>query len=592
MKNFTQLFKAVDATTSTNDKVTALQRYFTKEDAKNAVWGLYLLLGKTRKRLLTSRDLQRIFLQMADMPEWLFEESRAHVGDSAETIALLLRDGQIPWMRPAAAQDFVQADSQTPLHVWMETVIAQVKAIKDDPVALQALVSSWWAALSGDEIFVLNKVLTGAFRMGVSSKLVIKAIAAAFDLSEAVVAHRLMGDFEPTAAFFAQLTHPETAAVPPSQPYPFFLASPIDLEKFAADWQVLDQAPQQNRPQRWQAEWKWDGIRAQVIYRAQQCFIWSRGEDLVTHQFPEVAQAACKLPEGTVLDGEIVAWDGCSLNPDGTVRPLDFNDLQKRLGRKRVSAKLMAQNPVHFIAYDLLELAGEDIRTQPLRSRRQALVEVIAAAFERPAGHSCDRTASSTLESQTIGSGVISTAEPLPLENWDALEAWRRQSRRYGAEGLMLKALDSPYLVGRKRGYWWKHKVDPMSLDAVLIYAQAGSGKRANLFTDYTFALWQGSQLVPFAKAYSGLDNAEIEKLDRWIRRHTQEKFGPVRSVEPYHVFEIGFEGISASKRHKSGIAVRFPRILRWRTDKPIAEADTLEAAQTLLAQRDIHALP
>jgi DNA ligase 1 len=551
MKHFTQLFQAVDSTPSTQAKVKALQQYFQQESPENAVWALYLLLGKTRKRLITSRMLREIFLQISDIPEWLFEESYAHVGDSAETIALLLRDTVIqPTDEPTGASS---VNRDTSLKVWMEDIIPQVKPLqKTDPHQLKNLVIGWWENLSEEEIFVLNKVLTGAFRVGVSRQLVIKALAAEYSLTEAVLAHRLMGDIEPTARFYEALIHADGTDAQPSQPYPFFLASPIDLEKFA-DFD------------RWQIEWKWDGIRAQLIHRANQVFIWSRGEDLVTHQFPELEAAMAQLPAGSVFDGEIVCWDGLSFSEAGTLRPLDFNYLQKRLGRKQVSKKMLAENPVYFIAYDLLEVAGKDIREEPLRSRRTQLTQLIDSANNIEA------------------TNRILTAPLLPAESLDEIQHWRSQARQYGAEGLMIKATDSPYLVGRKRGYWWKHKVDPMTLDAVLLYAQAGSGKRANLFTDYTFALWQGDALVPFTKAYSGLDNKEIEKLDRWIRRHTIEKFGPVRSVEPLHVFEIGFEGIAESKRHKSGIAVRFPRILRWREDKPVAEADTLANAIALL---------
>ncbi len=544
MRRFTELFRAIDATTSTNEKVKALQQYFHDELPKNAVWALHLLMGKTRRRLITSRVLRDIFLQISDIPEWLFEESASHVGDTAETIALLLRDTPI---EPTGTS---QAGSDTPLHEWLETIIPQVKNLeKTDEETLRNLVVDWWAHLSDDEIFVLNKVLTGAFRVGASTKLVIKGLAAEYGITEAVLAHRLMGDIETTGEFYESLVNPDEADANPSQPYPFFLAAPIDVEKFAAE-----------EMSNWQAEWKWDGIRAQLIYRDGQLFTWSRGEDLITHQFPEFEAAVGLLPEGTVLDGEIVCWDG--------EKPLDFNFLQKRLGRKKVGKKLMAEYPVHFIAYDLIEKDGVDIRESPLCDRRTALVNIIDAHPNE----------------------FISYAQPLPFDAFEGLEEWRSRSREYGSEGLMIKAKDSPYLVGRKRGYWWKHKVDPMTLDAVMIYAQAGSGKRANLFTDYTFALWkgqgEGKTLVPFTKAYSGLDNAEIEKLDRWIRRHTREKFGPVRSVEPIHVFEIGFEGIAESKRHKSGIAVRFPRILRWRTDKPIEEADTLENAIVLLKSK------
>ncbi|MEM6867457.1 MAG: ATP-dependent DNA ligase [Cyanobacteria bacterium P01_C01_bin.121] len=550
MRRFTELFRAIDATTSTNEKVKALQRYFHDESPKNAVWALHLLMGKTRKRLITSRVLREIFLQISDLPEWLFEESAAHVGDTAETIALLLRD------TPVKATGTSQAGSDTPLHEWLETVIPQVKDLsKTDTETLKDLVVDWWANLADDEIFVLNKVLTGAFRVGASTKLVIKGLAAEYGITEAVLAHRLMGEIETTGEFYESLVDPDEADASPSRPYPFFLAAPIDVEKFANE----EMTPEDLN--RWQAEWKWDGIRAQLIYRDGQLFTWSRGEDLITHQFPEFESAVGTMPEGTVLDGEIICWDG--------EKPLDFNFLQKRLGRKKVGKKLMAEYPVHFIAYDLLEENGADIRQQPLHERRASLIAII----------------------DKYPSEYMSYAKPLPFNTFEDIETWRSHSREYGSEGLMLKAKDSPYLVGRKRGYWWKHKVDPMTLDAVMIYAQAGRGKRANLFTDYTFALWtgqgEGKTLVPFTKAYSGLDNAEIEKLDRWIRRNTREKFGPVRAVEPTHVFEIGFEGIAESKRHKSGIAVRFPRILRWRTDKPVEEADNLQSAIALLESRN-----
>ncbi len=532
MKRFSQLFQQIDSTTSTNEKVRALQQYFEQEDPANAAWALYLLLSKTRRRLITSKVLRNIFLQIYAIPEWLFADCYAHVGDSAEVIALLLRDIPLTTHEPA----------NYPLRQWMEEIIPQVKNIKSEE-ELKDRVLSWWAALDEFEVFVLNKVLTGAFRVGVSDKLVIKGLSAASGIPEPVLAHRLMGDFEPTADFYKTLTQPEESQQrSPSQPYPFFLASQIEEDKF----QLEDFS-------RWQAEWKWDGIRAQIIRRAGEVFIWSRGEDLVTEQFPELAEYFLTLPDGLVFDGEILCWEGD--------RPLSFNHLQKRLGRKRVTPKVIAENPVHFIAYDLLEHNGVDIREKPLRNRRQLLLSIL----------------------QKLEPGYVTASTSLKFESFEDLRSLRAQSRDQGAEGLVLKAIDSPYLVGRKRGYWWKYKVDPMTLDAVLIYAQAGSGKRANLFTDYTFALWNGDQLVPFAKAYSGLDNAEIDELDRWIRKHTIEKFGPVRSVEPVHVFEIGFEGISQSNRHKSGISVRFPRILRWRKDKPAVEADTLQTAFALL---------
>jgi DNA ligase-1 len=542
MKRFTQLFQNIDSTTSTNSKVEALQSYFQEEEPANAVWALYLLLGKTRKRIVTSHVLRHVFLSISDIPEWLFKDCYAQVGDSAEVIALLLRDVKLEG----------ESASSIPLHQWMEQISPKVKD-SDTDEEVRDLIVSWWANLEVTEVFVLNKILTGAFRMGVSDKLVIKGLAAASGIPEAVLAHRLMGDFEPTVPFFKQLISEEGAETSPSQPYPFFLASPLDEDKFSTETMVD-----------WLAEWKWDGIRAQIIKRQGEIFIWSRGEDLITQQFPEFEEYFLALPDGCVFDGEIVCWDKDSH------RPLPFNALQKRLGRKRVTKKLMAENPAHFIAYDLIEHDGQDIRDKPLGDRRSLLRFLLQS------------------HPNSDHQSLVGLAESLEFTTFADLQALRQQSRDYGAEGLVIKGHSSPYLVGRKRGYWWKYKVEPMTLDAVLIYAQAGSGKRANLFTDYTFALWNGEEgeereLISFAKAYSGLDNKEIEELDKWIRRNTIERFGPVRSVQPIHVFEIGFEGIAESNRHKSGIAVRFPRILRWRKDKPVEEADTLQSAMELL---------
>jgi DNA ligase-1 len=534
MQRFTQLFQAIDATTSTNEKVTALQTYFQTEEPANAIWAIYLFLGKTRKRLLTSRKLRDIFLSLADIPEWLFEDCYAHVGDSSEVIALLLQTLELP-----------RTTGQTlPLHEWMESVIPTVKTI-DDEAILRDVVVSWWSSLQPFEVFVLNKILTGAFRVGVSEKLLIKGLSAACSVPESVLAHRLMGDFEPTVEFYHALTQPDSVARSPSQPYPFFLASPLEEERF-----------QTENLAEWIAEWKWDGIRAQILKRDNTVFIWSRGEDLITPQFPELEADCLALPDGVVLDGEILCWEGD--------RPMNFNHLQKRLGRKRVTPKLMETHPVRFLAYDLLEWDGQDRRDIPLGDRQHQM-QVLLSSVHLPR---------------------VGVSPTMTVESFEALQTLRSQAPEHGAEGLVVKAIASPYLVGRKRGYWWKYKVEPMTLDAVLIYAQAGSGKRANLFTDYTFALWQGEELVTFAKAYSGLDNQEIDELDKWIRRHTIEKFGPVRSVEPIQVFELGFEGIAESNRHKSGISVRFPRILRWRKDKPAQEADTLETARNLLKSR------
>jgi DNA ligase-1 len=401
----------------------------------------------------------------------------------------------------------------------------------------------WWRELSTFEIFILNKVLSGGFRVGVSRKLAVRALARAFNLSEPLLTHRLTGEWSPSAEFFLRLTAAaEDERMPPSRPYPFFLAYP--LESGAVSHEGLEE---------YQVEWKYDGIRAQVIKREGEVYIWSRGEELVTEQFPELREAASRLPEGTVVDGEIVAWNG--------EEPMPFNYLQRRLGRKKVGAREMEETPVHLIVYDCLEAGGEDIRSLPLSERRTRLETVVEAA----------------------GAPSVSLSPTVEVSSLQDLEERRQWAREHGVEGLMLKRRDAPYQEGRKKGPWWKYKVDPFRLDAVLMYAQAGSGKRANLFTDYTFGLWREGELVPFAKAYSGLTNEEIRELDRWIRRNTVEKYGPARGVRREQVFEIAFEGIARSKRHKSGVAVRFPRIDRWRKEKPPEEADTLERAYELI---------
>ena len=530
MKRFAELFAALDGTTATNQKVAALRTYFETAKPENAVWALHLLTGKLRRKTLTSRALREIYLQVSDLPEWLVKDAGAHVGDTAEAVALLLNANPLPRGERL----------ELPLYKWLEEEIPKAAGAGDEEK--RDLVLSWWAALPYDELFVLHKILTGSFRVGVAATLVVRALAEALALDAPVLTHRLMGDFPTTPEFYLSLGDEEHEGVRDSQPYPFLLAYGVELSTIANDGLHA-----------YQTEWKWDGIRAQAVKRGGEVFLWSRGEDLVTKQFPELAEAFLQLPDGTVLDGEIVAWDGAT--------PLPFNSLQKRLGRKKVGEKVLKETPTHYLVYDVLEEAGQDLRDLPLETRRERLEHILAAyPLER-----------------------VTLTEMLTATNLDELETLRTQARDVNAEGLMLKRKDSPYLVGRRKGLWWKHKVDPYTLDAVLLYAQAGTGRRANLFTDYTFALWQEGELVPFTKAYSGLTDVEISKLDRWIRAHTLERFGPVRSVAPEQVFELAFEGIAASKRHKSGVAVRFPRILRWRQDKPPAEADTLETALALL---------
>lgn len=530
MRSFTQLFDRVDNTTSTNDKISYLADYFRHANDEDAAWAVFLLSGRKRKRSLSSSKLRVFFHKLSGQPPWLYEECYSQVGDTAETVSLLSKAMGIEPQK-ADSTDWMAI----PLHRWMEEIIPALEKESEDEQATQF--SIWWSQLSQIEIFVLNKLMTGEFRVGISNKLVIKGLAAATGVTEAVIQHRLLGYNSPSVENYRKLFDAITNDKEPSTAYPFYLASPLE-----------NQEPVESAPQDWIFEWKWDGIRAQLIRRDDQSFLWSRGEDIVSDAFPEIIEASKVLPNGTVLDGELLAWK------EG---PLPFAVLQTRLNRKKVSASMRQESPVALLAYDLLEYEGEDIREKSWTERRALLEKVIAQA----------------------DSDLLQIYPYFEFENWQDVRQKREDARTNRVEGLMVKRRSSPYRAGRVRGDWWKFKVDPYTLDAVLYYAQAGSGKRANQFTDYTFALWHEGKLVPFAKAYSGLDHKEIEELDRWIRRHTLEKFGPVRSVKTEHVFEIAFEGIQNSKRHKAGIAVRFPRILRWRRDKKPEDADTLENA-------------
>ncbi len=548
MRGFAALYRDLDGRGGTTARVQALQAYFQQADPADAAWALHVLLGRQGRRLITGRRLRQICLSGTSLPEWLFEDCYAHVGDSAETIALLWR--QFAPEPPAGDGEDSLADR--PLQEWMEHWLPAAAALEGEEQA--AAVRRLWWGLSDDELLVANKLLTGGLRVGVGQGLVLRALSRLGGLEDSLLQHRLMGGLAPSAeAFNALLAPAAVGQAVPSRPYPFFLASPLD----AATGSGEGEGPLPGPPSDWLVEWKYDGIRGQLIRRAGAAFLWSRGEELINAAFPDLLAAAADLPEGTVLDGEILVW------PSGRERPAPFAQLQRRLGRKAPGRALLAECPAAFVAYDLLERRGADQRQRPLRQRRAELEALIAP-------HAGCRWRLSPL---------------LELATWGQLEDLRAEAAATGAEGLMLKAAASPYLAGRRRGHWWKHKREPLRLDAVLLYAQAGSGRRANLFTDYTFGLWNGEgQLVSFAKAYSGLDDAEIAELDRWIRRHTSERFGPVRAVAPEQVFELAFEGLQPSSRHKSGIAVRFPRISRWRRDKPAAEADTLEAARALLA--------
>jgi len=530
MRRFAALYRELDQSTGTLDKRAALAMYFRNAQPADAAWALRLLsggkIGGAKARIASSGELREWISQASGDDAWLIEESYSHVGDLAETLTLLLDD-------PATAPPDI------PLSEWIEKRLLPVA--NADPERRRAVIVEAWQTLPFDQRLVFNKLLTGALRVGVSQRLVQQALAEISGVDIARIAQRMLGDWPPTPTFYATLLSQEATAEDTSQPYPFFLASQLD------DPEALGDIGQ------WNLEWKWDGIRLQLIRRGDRIALWSRGEERLDGRFPEIEGAAARLRRDAVIDGELLAWrDGDS--------PLPFAALQTRIQRKKPGAKSLQEAPVRMLAYDLLELDGEDLRERPLHERRTKLRALL------------DEHADPRM--------VLSP--DLDVADWASARALRATARERGVEGIMLKRRDSVYQLGRKRGDWWKWKIDPLTIDAVLIYAQAGHGRRSTLFTDYTFALWQDDQLVPVAKAYSGLDDKEILSLDRWIRAHTLEKFGPVRSVEPHHVFELGFEAVNKSTRHKSGIAVRFPRILRWRHDKPFAEADRLDTLKAL----------
>ncbi len=565
MKAFAELYTALDETNKTNEKVDALTRYFATAAPADAAWALYFLIGRRPKQAVASAKLHAWAVQAAGVPDWLFSECYDAVGDFAETIALLLPEAR-DWGLEAGAAEQTDASLQplaSSLREWIEDILLPLRGM--DEATQRDRILATWGALGPRERFVWNKLITGEFRVGVSQRLVVRAIAAVSGVEVAVVAHRLMGDWQPSAEFYARLLGQETSDADISRPYPFCLAHPLE-DTPAALGDVSE----------WQAEWKWDGIRAQIVRRAGQTFIWTRGEELVTDRYPELAELGARLPDGTVIDGEILPWR------DGGV--LTFAQLQRRIGRKTIGKKLLSDVPVILMAYDLLEWQARDIRTLPLTERRERL-DALVAEMENAELRIENTSASDLNSSFFILNSHLQLSPTVAADSWDDLATARERSRTLNAEGLMLKRRSSIYRVGRVRGDWWKWKINPFTVDAVLIYAQPGTGKRASLYTDYTFGVWDGDQLVPFAKAYSGLTDAEIRQVDAFIRRNTVEKFGPVRTVKPELVFELAFEAIQRSSRHKSGIAVRFPRILRWRTDKRMEEADSLETIRALLPE-------
>ena len=526
MKAFAHLYEELDGTTKTTGKISALKRYFEKATPADAAWAVYFLSGQKVKGLIRTRKLCTWACEAAGIPDWLFNESYEAVGDLAETIALILP--------PSSGTDKI------PLHTWVEERLLPLRKAAEEEKH-RAILQTWGEIAEGER-FVWNKLITGTFRVGVSTMMLIRALSELSGIDAPIIAGRLSGSWNPTADAYRKLLSKVSDSDDLSRPFPFFLAYPLEGE------------PESLGPvDAWQAEWKWDGIRAQLMRRGEKILLWSRGGEFITGGFPEIGEVGEAVPEGTVLDGEILPWK------EGSA--LSFSSLQKRIGRKRPGDQILVEVPVVFMAFDLLEGKGKDLRGEALTERRRRL-EALAASWPRE--------------------GPLLVSPVLEARSWRDLTEARAKSRKLLVEGLMLKRRNSPYQTGRHRGDWWKWKVNPYTLDAVLLYAEPGHGRRAGLFTDYTFGVWHEGTLVPVAKAFSGLNDEEIRQVDSFIRRNTLDKFGPVRSVTPALVFEIAFEGIQRSSRHKSGVAVRFPRILRIREKRP-EEADTLEAVLSLL---------
>ena len=556
-KSFGDLLSELDECNATKKKISLISEFIKGIDPRDGSWILALLMGNRQKRVITGRRLREILQSNSKIPTWLFDDCFAQVGDSAETISLLWPQikHEYDTSNLECSEDLElvlnELRNSNSIHWWMENLLPKLKNLKD--VAQKNAILRLWKKIPDLDHYLANKLITGGFRIGVSKGIVVKSIAQSYELDESTILERLMAPMEPDTLWFQALTQPAEKNITNrgAIPYPFYLASPVQIEK-------ITETPEAD----WRLEYKWDGIRGQLIKRESGAYLWSRGEELINHTFPEIMLMADVLPKDTVLDGEILCW-----NKEQN-RPMPFASLQRRLGRKTVSNKLMKECPVVFMAYDIIEYNEDDLRDNKLENRIKIL-----QALQTNSNHPC-----------------FLFQQNKQYKKWDELERIREISGHDGAEGLMIKRKDSCYLSGRKRGHWWKYKHEPMTLDAVLIYAQAGTGKRANLFTDYTFALWNESnktskerKLVTFAKAYSGLNNTEVEQLDKWIRMNTIDRFGPTRVVEQKQVFEIAFEGVMESKRHKCGLAVRFPRIHRWRIDKKVIDADNIDEARRLL---------
>jgi DNA ligase 1 len=535
MQQFAELVNILGTSTKTNDKLKALENYFATAPNKDKVWVIAIFSGRRPKRIINSTILQQWCLEIINLPQWLFDECYHTAGDLGETIALLLPD-----------DTRYNLPNENNLSWYLENFITLEK---ESEGVKKSFITTWWQRFNENERFVFNKLITGNFRIGVSQKMIVNALAKSINISPSIIAHRIAGNWNPADISFDDLLNEASSTLDVSKPYPFYLS-------YAVETDVSELGDIND----WQAEWKWDGIRGQIIKRNNEFFVWSRGEELITEKFPEYDLFKDYLPNGIAIDGEIICMAASNNN---IIKPLPFAALQTRIGRKTITKKQLTEAPVAFIAYDLLEYNGADYRQHSLVERRSLLEKIIG----------------------DINNTSIQLSPIVTVENWDALKKIRLAARDNMSEGIMLKRKNSSYQVGRKRGDWWKWKIDAMTIDAVMIYAQKGHGRRSNLYTDYTFAVKDGDKLVTFTKAYSGLTDKEFAQVDNFVKRNSLEKFGPVRTVKPELVFEIAFEGIAESKRHKSGVSLRFPRMSRWRQDKKVEDINTLDDLKKMLKQ-------
>jgi len=551
MKQFAQLVNTLGTSTKTNERLEALSHYFSTANDKDKVWVIALFSGRRPKRAVNSTRLWEWCAELTNLPAWLFAECYHSVGDLAETISLVLpetinyeerepnNEKRITTNEEQETNNHEKRETNNPLSYYLEKLLTIIK--EDESIRKDFIIRSW-ASMNQLERFVFTKLITGNFRIGISQGMMVNALAKATGIGSSIIAHRISGNWDPSTITFDELLTEHAASTDHSRPYPFYLA-----------YALQDEPSSLGSTGEWQAEWKWDGIRGQIIKRNNEIFLWSRGEELITDKFPEYSILKDLLPEGCVLDGEVLPYDG--------TMPLPFAVLQTRIGRKNVTKKQLQEAPVAFFAYDILEMNGEDIRPLPMQERRKQLETIV----------------------ENINHPVLKLSPVITFDTWENLAETRSMAREMGSEGLMLKRRSSIYQTGRKVGDWWKWKIDPLVIDAVMVYAQKGSGRRSNLYTDYTFAVRDGDKLVTFTKAYSGLTDKEFAQVDAFVKRNSLEKFGPVRTVKPELVFEIAFEGIAESKRHKSGVALRFPRMNRWRKDKKADEINTLDDLKEML---------